>query len=618
MLPSLSRKESIAENERLVGLAQERAELLSKTMAFDSSISTQSSSNYFFDILELREKRNIFENSRLKIILREAAGLIKRLEESLSKVALASIHTPEDVMSPNYSIINEMRVDIQENSWIFNLKPEHVVENEVLKDAILIGGRLKTIACYDDDLIALAHCKDVFPDVKCAIGIDKLTRQVESMKKEVEKSLRHPGSSARSRWKSVLYRSDGSIDANMSLTGWTPQEKNEVYAEIVTSMLLELDERSKKFNQEIELLREIIRETERKRSEEEERANKLQQLPQTQHAQQNKEDFEALTHCITDIIFLIQHLTGTDPDDFSKSLLSESAVQSHKSSQLTDRNLYGNSALIWKKIVKRHHETKLRELKGSSPTRSIPVYSMPEATASTGQEFANYVKSLVTEAALMCEKLTEKILYPNGIMQPYENPFHHHQDNSQLLVGDDAFMSQGLLPRETSCTLQTVYLSPELIYQSDRINSEINTHRQAIKSLQGKQKALLNINLDAMKIEAEKYYAGTLQVSSASESILKWSTIFAAGSASLFTREILHRSHPPSHDDVSIQERKEFPVLERRALCESRPTSAQLAQTQPTTFQSILALPDYRRKGSPPNLFTPVLEQRKQKRYWRG
>jgi hypothetical protein len=605
-LPSF--KETLEENARLVNLAQEKADLLSKVAKFDSSINTLSSSNYFFDILELREKRNIFENSRLKIILREAAGLVKRLEEKLSKFSGALIRTPSDVSGRSYTLVQEMRNEIQENSWVFNLKPEHVVENEVLKDAILVSGRVKTLTGYEDDLISLEHCKDVFTDVKCAIGVDKISREVETLKKNMEKSIKRSTSAmSKQRWKSILYRSDGSVDVNMSMTGWTPQEKNEIYAEITTCLLSELDDQNKRFLHEIDLLREVVCETERKRVEEEERANKLQDLPETQEALHKKEDYEALTQCVADIILLIQHLTGAEPDDRSRSLVAES-LRSYQSSAGVERNLYGNSALIWKKIVKRHTEARLKEF---GPSTS--------AGAMASQGLASGVKSLVTEAGAMCERLTEKILYPDGINPTYQNPFQLHQEGSQLLIGDDAFVSHSCVPNGQPPN--TLVLAPDLIFQSDRLNSEINRHRNAIKLLQERQSALLNLNLDIMKIEAEKYYAATLQASCASESILKWSSVFAEGSGSLFTRELLRKgpSSPRPEDGRVSDGRKEFPILERRSLSCSRPASAQQPQPSSTSsFSSFLALPDYRRKGSPPNLYTPVLEHSRQKRFWKG
>jgi TolA-binding protein len=629
----------LAENERLVDLAQEKAELLSKTVNFDSSISTQSSSNYFFDILELREKRNIFENSRLRIILREAAGLVKRLEEKLSKLAMSSIQSPTDVSGRSYSMVHDMRSDIQEHSWIFHLKPEHVVDNEVLKDAILVGGRVKTLAAYDADLVSLDHCKDVFPDVKCTIGVERLSRQVENLKKEMEKTIKRTTSSvgAKQRWRSLLYRSDGSLDANMAMTGWTPQEKNEAYAEIVSAVVAELDDRTKKFNQEVELLREIVRETERKRSEEEERANRLQALPQTQDALHKKEDYLALAHCVADVILLIQHLTGPaggECEDLSRSQITDSFRASRAAAGVSDRNLYGNSALIWKKILKRHHEARLKEMKGA-PLRSVQEASV-ESSGGSGEplhssfDLAGDVKSLVAEAGLMCERLTEKILYPDGVNPAYQTPFQHRhlsssppQESSQLLVGDDAFVSRSSLHSSLpTAPSSNLLLAPELIFQSDRLNAEINSHRKAIKALQEKQGALLCLNLDAMKIEAEKYYAGTLRASCASENVLKWSSVFAQGSGALFTRELLHsqssQSPPLLRGDNSAPE-AEFPVLERRALTAGRPTSAAhqpLAQPSVSSFNSFLALPDYRRKVSPPNLSTPVLESRRQKPGW--
>jgi hypothetical protein len=615
LMPNISFKETLGENERLVSLAQAKAELLSKAVKFDSSISTQSSSNYFFDILGLREKRNIFENSRLKIILREAAGLIKRLEAKLSQFTGATIRTPSDVTGRNYGLVQEMRTEIQENLWVFNLKPEHVIENEVLKDAIVISGRVKTLAGYEDDLISLEHCKDVFTDVKCSIGIDKIAREVETLKKEMEKSVKRSTSAmSKQRWKSILYRSDGSVDVNMSMTGWTPQEKNEIYAEVTTCLLSELDDQRKRFLDEIALLREIVHETERKRSEEEERANRLQALPQTQEALHKKEDYEALSQCVGDMILLLQHLTGADPDS---SVVAES-FRSYQSSPLADRNLYGNSALIWKKIVKRHREARL---KGCEPNSS---QRLPESSAglTASQELfglANGVKSLVTEAGVMCERLTEKILYPNGINPTYQNPFQSGQESSQLLVGDDAFVSHTCVPTGGQ-PVNTVLLTPDLIFQSDHLNSEINRHRNAIRSLQERQRSLLNLNLDVMKIDAEKYYSATLQASCASENILKWSSVFAEGSGSLLARELVRRSHSPRPEEGrATDDKKEFPVLERRSLSCSRPLSAQpMPPPSTSSFSSFLALPDYRRKGSPSNLFTPVLDHSRQKRFWKG
>ncbi len=118
----------MAENERLVEVAHESAEILKKSIPFDSSISTQSSSNYFFEILEIRERRNIFENSRMRMMVREAAGLVKRLEEKLSKFVCSTIQNPKDVGDRNYSLVHEMRHDILDHTWIFALAPEHVNE----------------------------------------------------------------------------------------------------------------------------------------------------------------------------------------------------------------------------------------------------------------------------------------------------------------------------------------------------------------------------------------------------------------------------------------------------------------------------------------------------------
>ena len=126
--PRLTKKESLAENDRLVEMAHENAEFLKKCVKFDSSISVQSSSNYFFDILELREKRNIFENSRLKMMLREAAGLVNRLKETLLKFVLKNVRTSGDLCDRNFSLVHQMRNDINENSWIFHMKPEHIIE----------------------------------------------------------------------------------------------------------------------------------------------------------------------------------------------------------------------------------------------------------------------------------------------------------------------------------------------------------------------------------------------------------------------------------------------------------------------------------------------------------
>jgi hypothetical protein len=662
--PALSRKESLAENERLVDLAQEKAALLSKSVIFDSSISTQSSSNYFFDILELRERRNIFENSRLKMILREATGLVKRLEEKLSKLAMSSTQTPADVSGRRYSAIQEMRRDIEEHSWIFQLKPEQVTEggNEVLKDAILVGGRVKTLAAYDADLVSLAHCKEVFPDVKCTIGVEKLSRHVEGLRKEMERTIKRvpsgsgsgkggAGAGTKQRWRAVLFRSDGSVDANMSMTGWSAQEKNEAYAEIVTGMVAELEEKTKRFNQEVDLLREILRETERKRSEEEERANQLEELPQTRDALHKKEDYLALAHCVADVILLIQHLTG-DPasggEDFRDASASQLSVSWRASTQRgqgneSQRSLYGNSALIWKKILKRQHEASLKGSKGDS--LHLPLRSRAEPTEgssasvcaappSDGFDVESDVKALVAEAGLMCEKLTEKILYPDGVNPAYQNPFQHRQpqqESSQLLVGDDAFISHASLHSSSPPAASlpppspaSLLLAPELIFQSDRLNTEINSHRRAIKALQEKQRALLCLNLESMKIEAEKYYAGTLRASSASESVLKWSSVFAQGSGSLFTRELLQRPQSSITEEPSENYRAhegEFPVLERRMLSAGRPSSAQpQLEQQPSgaSFSSFLALPDYRPRGIPPNLSTPVLERRRLKRSWRG
>jgi hypothetical protein len=95
---------------------------------FDSTIQLKSSSNYFFDILHLREKRNLLENGRMRIIVREAAALVSRLERCFSQLVMTSLAEQKSFgTSSIYDVIQSMRTDIEENKWIFYLRPEHII-----------------------------------------------------------------------------------------------------------------------------------------------------------------------------------------------------------------------------------------------------------------------------------------------------------------------------------------------------------------------------------------------------------------------------------------------------------------------------------------------------------
>ena len=61
-----------------------------------------------------------------------------------------------------------------------------------------------------------------------------MTHRVRNLKNDAEKRARHGRSSyGKGGWKSVLFRLDGTVDSNMSLSGWSRKERNEIYAEMV-------------------------------------------------------------------------------------------------------------------------------------------------------------------------------------------------------------------------------------------------------------------------------------------------------------------------------------------------------------------------------------------------
>lgn len=101
---------------------------------FDMSIAFQSSHNFFFDIIALREKRNLQRFSRYKVMTREAKGLVARLEAQISLLARSLLKTNDHVTAQD-DLLQAMRAEIADNRWIFELKNTNNLQVRNLYDS---------------------------------------------------------------------------------------------------------------------------------------------------------------------------------------------------------------------------------------------------------------------------------------------------------------------------------------------------------------------------------------------------------------------------------------------------------------------------------------------------
>jgi hypothetical protein len=91
------------------------------TQLFDMSVAYASSQNYLFDIIGLREKRNLERTSRYKVLTREAKALVSRLEAKISLLSRSLLTSNNRVVEQD-DILQAMRAEIADNRWIFELK----------------------------------------------------------------------------------------------------------------------------------------------------------------------------------------------------------------------------------------------------------------------------------------------------------------------------------------------------------------------------------------------------------------------------------------------------------------------------------------------------------------
>jgi hypothetical protein len=367
-------------------------------IVFDSSLAQKSSSNYFFDILERRERRNLFENSRLRIIAREAAALVDRLESKLLALSAESLNQPKNIVSRGSRAVDSMREDIADNKWIFSLKAEHIIQDAVLKDTILIAGNMRSVEALEEDLVSLQHCKQAF-------GNDhKLSGAVATMKRAVmdhrDEALRrgHQESKAtgRSGWQAVLYRNDGTIDTNMSLFGWDKSEKIEIYKEIVSALRLEIDDKTKAYGREISRMKDTISsliEESREKSHGIDALN--QRLDMVERNSVGVSEFEEMARAVQDVTALLRNLTAasmqadgevphrrTSSFDGGQSMATGAGTVAPLKDGVgapTSSSLYGNPALLWHKLAA-EQKTRPQSTKRRS---SAPEKSQARASSSS-------------------------------------------------------------------------------------------------------------------------------------------------------------------------------------------------------------------------------------------
>jgi hypothetical protein len=88
---------------------------------FDMSVAFESSQNFLFDIIALREKRNFKRFSRYKVLTREAKALVSRLEGKISLLSRSLLKANNRVVEQD-DLLQSMRAEITDNRWIFELK----------------------------------------------------------------------------------------------------------------------------------------------------------------------------------------------------------------------------------------------------------------------------------------------------------------------------------------------------------------------------------------------------------------------------------------------------------------------------------------------------------------
>ena len=571
-----------------------------RQFTFDKSIATQSSANYFFDILEKRERRNLFENSRLRMIMREAAGLVDRLEKQMFALSSENTDSPENAVRKQCRIIDAIRDDIAENKWIFSLKPEHMMHDAVLKDAVLIAGAMRTAKGLDEDLQSLQHCKEVFGDTQQAAGaVSKLKHTVMELRTDATKRGHGTSSSTgRTGWEAVLYRADGTVDTNMSLFGWDKSEKIEIYKVIVDALRSEMNSKCRAYNAEIVQLRNLLDSLQR---DAQQKNDTIENMSKTVAClQQNtvcKSEYDKMVQAIQDVTSLLHRLTSGSEEDGG---IPETRGRSHsESTSVVDKregveapskaNLYGNPGLLWHTLRTQKKDRHLPRSRKQSLKQSLAPHlgnsqltqlhtdvlgpgpsvtghsvgdvfhhhcsetSMTDSLHSEGllqgpvQEMVENVdegtvsaQGLLRELSLACESITEKVLLPSHtrIDKPLLSTACDAHDCS---LGEKSLQST-VDPSAGSVSVSPLVLSNDILHYSETLNREINSHRNAIKKLELKQSTLFDHNLRSLSAEAERYYAESIKIGETSENLRNWASVFGQGSASPLVLGLLHRT----------------------------------------------------------------------------
>jgi hypothetical protein len=87
----------------------------------DESVALVSSINLLCEHINSRHKRYTKENGKLRIVVKEAEGILRRVEEMLSRLSQQMLSSSHSVSSSEVTMIQELRQLIHHNRWIFEM-----------------------------------------------------------------------------------------------------------------------------------------------------------------------------------------------------------------------------------------------------------------------------------------------------------------------------------------------------------------------------------------------------------------------------------------------------------------------------------------------------------------